>query len=77
MAARLGSTTLASSLGRVTAPPLVRAIHFFPLAHGLSAVSVGLAGIGNNTVLTLRCTRARFSEEAAGELADSITDELR
>jgi hypothetical protein len=77
MAGRLGSTALVSSLGRVTAPPLVRAIHFFPVAHGPSGVSVGMASVDETTVLTVRCPRRRFSEQAAGRLADAIVKELR
>ncbi len=73
---RLGSTALVSSLGRVSAPPIVREIHFFPVAHGRSAMTVGMSGLGDRTVLTLRCGRTRFSEKAAEQLADAIVTEL-
>jgi hypothetical protein len=76
-APRMGSTAFLSSLGRVSGPSIVRAIQFFPVAHGLSGVSVGMGGVGEGSVLTVRCPRRRYSKEGAGALADSIADHLR
>jgi hypothetical protein len=76
LSARMGSTALVSSLGTVTAPALVRAIAFYPVAHGRSGVAIGHATIGSTSVVTLRCRRRDFSEAAAGAFLDRIGREI-
>jgi hypothetical protein len=73
---RLGSTALVSSLGRVSAPSILRDIHFLPVAHGRSALTVGMSGVGDRTVVTVRCPRRRFAETAAQLFAEAIVTEL-
>jgi hypothetical protein len=76
VAPRLGSTAFLSSLGRVSGASIVRAIQFFPVAHGLSGVSVGMGGVEETSVLTVRCPRRRFSEDGSAALAAAIADHL-
>jgi len=76
LSGRLGSTLLVSNLGRIEAPEGVQAIGFWPVAHGRSGVSLGVASVGNATMLGLRARRASFTDAGASELLDAIRRHL-
>src|SRR5205823_11229268 len=77
LAGRLGSTLLVSNLGRVEAPPEVRSISFWPVAHGRSGIALGVATVGDRTVLGLRARRSSFTPAGAQRFLDAVASELK
>jgi hypothetical protein len=76
LASRLGATFLASNLGLVRAPALVRSLTFHPAASGRSGVAVGAATVGDTTTITLRARRGAFDDDAATALLAAVVAHL-
>jgi hypothetical protein len=76
LAGRMGSTLLVSNLGRIEAPDDVRSISFWPVAHARSGVAMGVATVGDATVLGLRARRTSFDEAGATSLLEAIRRDL-
>jgi len=76
LAGRVGSTLLLSNLGRIEAPEDVLSITFWPVAHGRSGVALGVATVGDATVLGLRALRTSFDEAGASSLLEAIRRHL-
>lgn len=67
---RLGSTFLASNLGRVEAP--VRTLSFYPVTGGRSGVAFGAVSVADTTTLTLRARRRDFDTAGATDLLKQV-----
>lgn len=76
LAARLGSTFLASNLGLVTANSLA-ALRFHPAASGPNGVSFGLSSTPTASTVTVRARGAYFSTDAAEQLLQLVVREFR
>lgn len=75
LSSRLGSTLLASNLGRVDHPGLV-SLRFWPVPTGPAGVALGLASTPNTTTVMVRARRGWFTEQATAELTDLVASEL-
>lgn len=75
LAARLGSTFLASNLGLITADSLA-AVRFHPAASGPNGLSFGLASTPSTSTVTVRARGAYFSADAAEQLLQLVVREL-
>lgn len=68
---RLGSTLLVSHLGEVTAPAVER-LAFHPVTAGGTGLSLGAAGLGGRTVLTLRGRAATWNDDGLEQLLEAV-----
>ncbi|MFL6160345.1 MAG: hypothetical protein ACJ72D_30015 [Marmoricola sp.] len=71
-APRLGSTLLVSHLGTLTAPDELAAAAFYPVTGGGSGLSLGAAGVGGSTTITLRARAARYDDNALQSLLERV-----
>ncbi|KAB2807530.1 hypothetical protein F9L07_26190 [Pimelobacter simplex] len=68
---RLGSTLLVSHLGEVTAPAVER-LAFHPVTAGGTGLSLGAAGLGGRTVLTLRGRATTWNDDGLEQLLEAV-----
>lgn len=73
LAARLGSTFLASNLGRISADS-VTSVRFYPTASGPNGLSFGLASTASTSTVTVRARS--LSTSAADELLERLVSGL-
>lgn len=76
LSARLGSTFLASNLGRVEAGE-VHTLAFYPVTGGRSGVAFGAVTVAGTTTVTVRARRRDFDSAAAEALLDGVIGRVR
>ncbi len=75
LSSRLGSTLLASNLGRVDHPGLV-SLRFWPVPTGPAGVALGLVSTSTTTTVMVRARRGWFTDQGADRLTDLVAEEL-